>query len=92
MSELKNSINGEIFNKDGYTFNHIRNAIAHLHIKLEKSNYENKIANVIFMDANDFYHYRDKDYNFKISISVDNLKKFAIYIADEYIKDFEINY
>lgn len=92
MGALKNSIADEIFNEDRHTFNHIRNAIAHLHIELEESNYKNKISNVIFIDANSSSHYKNKDYNFKISISVDNLKKFAIYIADEFIKDFEINY
>lgn len=88
MSTLKNYKQDEIFDNGNYTFNHIRNAIAHLHIELEESNYNNKIENIILKDAKDIDEYKKQNYNFKINISVDKLKEFAIYIADEYVKDF----
>ena len=88
MSKLKNYTEDEVFNIDDYTFNHIRNAIAHLHIKLEESNYNNEIENIILIDAKDNDEYKKQNYNFKINISVNKLKEFAIYITDEYIKEF----
>lgn len=63
-------------------FYNIRNAIAHFNIKLEPIN--GKIENIIlWSEGNNF-----RSINFKVSISIDNLKIFAIYVANEYIKAF----
>ncbi len=89
LNNLKNNYKEEIFNsKDRYILNHIRNAIAHLHISLEESPYNGQIQNIILRDAEDIHKFKVQDYNFAINISVENLKEFAIYVSDEYINTF----
>ena len=89
IDELRNIVNNEIFDvNNNYVINHIRNAIAHLHIKLEDSSYNNVIENVILIDADDKTSYNSQKYNFLINISVKNLKEFAFFVADEYLQKF----
>ncbi len=89
LRELKNSYKEEKFNpNDKYILNHIRNAIAHLHISLEESSYNGQIQNIILRDSRNIQKFNVKDYNFAINISVENLKKFAIYVANEYLNNF----
>ena len=68
-------------NDSSHFFENIRNAIAHLNVKFIKG--ENPIKNIILYDIND----KGKT-NLKFSITICNLKKFAIYIADEYVERF----
>ncbi len=89
LDRLKNQYQDEIFNKeDKYTFNHIRNSIAHLHIEVENSCYKGIIENIILRDALTDKKFKRKEYNFDISISVNKLREFSLYTANEYLKCF----
>ena len=87
LNELKGEIENEIFDdNDDYTFSHVRNSIAHLHIEVDKGSYENTIERIILRDARDNILFNKGEYNFSISISVKNLKEYAIYVAENYLK------
>ena len=87
IKELKNE--REYINIcEEYFFNNIRNSIAHLHIELEESNYKNRIENIILRNAKNDIEFNKKNYDLQINISVQNFKKFALYVAKEYIKRF----
>lgn len=89
LDKVKNHYENEIFNKeDTHTFNHIRNSIAHLHIEIENSCYKGIIENIILKDAFNDEKFKRKEYNFNISISVDKLKEFSLYVANEYLEKF----
>ena len=60
-------------------FRNIRNAIAHLNIKIENSPYKNKIDSVTLIN------YKDKTITLEFTIKVDKLKEFAKFVANEYI-------
>lgn len=87
LEELRNK--KDYINKNKlYFFNNIRNAIAHLHIKVEEGCYKNKIENVILRNYENDEKLKKDECNLQISISVKNLKKFAIYVAEEYLRVF----
>lgn len=62
-------------------FRNIRNSIAHLNIKLEESPIENQIDGVVMKN-----YTRAGKCNFQVSISVENLRVFAKFVAEEYLK------
>ena len=75
LEELKNK--KAYINKDSENFfRNIRNSIAHLNIK---TNSKNEIIEDITL--------WDKP-NFRINISVDNLRKFARFVAEQYLQTF----
>ena len=80
LKELKNDM---FYRKMDYKtiFRNIRNSIAHLNIK-EKSN-KGKIESITLWNVN-----KNGKINFKVNISVENLKLFAEYVAKEYINSF----
>lgn len=80
LKELKNDM---FYIKMDYKtiFRNIRNSIAHLNIK-EKSN-NGKIESITLWNVN-----KKEKINFKVNISVENLKIFAEYVAKEYINSF----
>ncbi len=89
MKELENLMDTDNSkNDEKFFFNNIRNAIAHLHIELEESLYNGQIENVILRNALNDKEFHDKKYNLQINISVDNLKIFAKYVANEYLNRF----
>ena len=87
LEELKND-KDYINTEKEYFFNNIRNAIAHLHIEVENGAYKNEIENVIFRNALDAKEFKKKNYNLQVSISVNNLKLFAEYVAEQYLNRF----
>ena len=62
-------------------FRNIRNSIAHLYIELEESSIKNQIDGVVLRN----YTIAGKC-NFQISLSIENLNKFAKFVAKEYLK------
>ncbi len=90
INRLKQLINDKdyINTEEKFFFNNIRNAIAHLHIEVEKGNYNNTIENVILRNAKNEEKYKRREYNFQINISVKNLREFAKFVAQEYLEKF----
>ncbi|MBR1385485.1 MAG: hypothetical protein IJ568_01500 [Bacilli bacterium] len=80
INELKLLAKIEIINEqDDNAFRSIRNSIAHLEITPINSN--GVISSVKFKDYND-----SNKKVLSLTIEVNNLKKFAIYVAEEYLK------
>lgn len=87
IKQLKNEDNYYNDN-DEYFFNNIRNAIAHLHILVDKGKSDNMIENVTLINAENEHKFKDGIINLSINISVENLRIFAKYVAEEYLKRF----
>ena len=87
IKQLKNKQN-YINHNEKYFFNNIRNAIAHLHILVDKGTSENTIENITLINALNEEKYINNEFNLRINISVENLKVFAIYVGEEYLKRF----
>ena len=82
LKELKNPelyIGKKLSRK--YFFRNIRNSIAHLYIDPKPNTNGKYIDGVILRNYTD-----SGNCNFLISISVENLKKFAVFVAEEYLK------
>ena len=81
VSKLTSLSNFANYNKTTYNtrFRNIRNAIAHLNIEPITSN--KKIESITLRNINN-----DGIMNFEVNISIENLKMFAEYVANEYIK------
>lgn len=62
-------------------FRNIRNSIAHMHIKLEEGTIGNEIDSVVLKN-----YKSPKFCDFQVSISIKNLKEFAVFVAHEYLK------
>ena len=86
LKGLKNS-NNYIGDKlpCNYFFRNIRNSIAHLYIELEESPINNQIDGVVLRN-----YTRAGKCNFQVSISVENLKVFAKFVAEEYLKVLKV--
>lgn len=83
VNMMKQLIKKPYTNKDETNFfRNIRNSIAHLNIKLEPNN--GIIDSVTLWSRNS----NTGKIVLKINISVDNLKKFAEYVAQEYLDRF----
>lgn len=68
-------------NNDNQLFRNIRNAIAHLNISFKLNSYKN-IEYVVLKNKKNG---RTGKCTFQVTISVNNLKKFAEYVAQEYL-------
>lgn len=90
LKELKNEEN-YINNDEEHFFNNIRNSIAHINIKLFPDENKRRIENVLLWNEEwiiDGKRRNKPKITFRVNISVENLKFFAEYVAEEYIKRF----
>lgn len=88
LEELSKSFRWDEINNDNQLFRNIRNSIAHLNISFELSPYGT-------IDYVNLKNYPDGDKskcNFEVTISVDNLRTFAEYVAQEYINLMDNKY
>ncbi|MCX4303842.1 MAG: HEPN family nuclease [Clostridia bacterium] len=84
FKELKNQdYKGDKNRDENNFFYNIRNSIAHFNIELLPNNSEIESI-TLWSESNN----GKRNINFKANISVNNLKKFAIYVANEYITTF----
>ncbi len=90
LEQLKNQ--EDYINTDQeHFFKNIRNSIAHINIKLLPDKDKKKIENVLLWNeewiVNGIQRKKPKT-TFRVNISVENLKIFAEYVAEEYLSEF----
>lgn len=90
LKSLKNEEN-YIDEDESNFFSNIRNSIAHINIKTNPKNNTNTIESVTLWNEEWYINgrlRRKPKKTFRVNISVNNLRIFAEYVAEEYLKRF----
>lgn len=93
VNKLRSLMNEEDYiNEDEFNFfSNIRNSIAHINVRLKPENDKNTIGSVTLWNEEwyiDGKKRKKPKITFRVNISVDKLRIFAEYVAEEYLKRF----